>query len=123
METPCVSSVLMGALTVAFIIADYYFNYGERVLTYIFLGSTTTILFYVLCLYGYQMLNWVFLGILPIYVFFSILSIHFRKADISDASDMCDSCELPEDECECKMPKPKPKLCGPTKPKKPKCKK
>ena len=69
------------------------------------------------------MLNWVFLGILPIYVFFSILSIHLRKADISDASDMCDSCELPEDECECKMPKPKPKPCGPTKPKKPKCKK
>ena len=99
----------MGVLTVAFIIADYYFNYGERVLNYIFLGSITTILFYVLCLYGYQIINWVFLAILPIYIIFALLSLYFRKIDISDPPDMCNSCEMELDECEIPKPKPKPK--------------
>jgi hypothetical protein len=113
----------MGALTVGFILADYYFNYGARVLTYIFLGSITTILFYVLCLHGFQMINWVFLGIIPIYIVFALLSLYFRKVDISDASDICDSCEMSIDTCECEMPKPKPKpkSCAPKK--KPSCKK
>ena len=119
----------MGALTVGFIIADYYFNYGLRVTTYIFLGSITTILFYVMCLYKFEIVNWVFLGIVVIYVFFSLISIYFRKADILDASDMCDPCEIPIDECEipepepkpCGPKKPEPKPCGPKKPEKPKC--
>ena len=109
MEAPCISSVLMGALTVGFILADYSFNHGNRVLTYIFLGSITTILFYVLCLHKFETMNWIFLGIMALYVFFSLLSIYFRKVDISDTSDMCDSCEMPIDSCECERPKPKPK--------------
>jgi hypothetical protein len=109
MEAPCVSSIVMGALAVGFILADYYLNYGARVLTYIFLGSITTILFHVLCLYGYQKLNWVFLAIMAVYVFLSIIYIHFTKPDISDASDM------EEYGYECTMSKPKPK--------KPRCKK
>jgi hypothetical protein len=114
MEAPCVSSIVMGALAVGFILADYYLNYGSRVLTYIFLGSITTILFHVLCLYGYQKLNWVFLALVAVYVFFSIVYIHFTKPDISDPSDM------EEYGCECTMSKPKPKRCAP---KKPRCKK
>ena len=106
----------MGALTVGFIIADYSFNHGNYLLTYIFLGSITTILFYVMCLYKFETMNWIFLGIMAVYVFFSLLSIHFRKLDISDTSDMCDSCGM-EQECECKNPEPKPKLCAPKKPK------
>jgi hypothetical protein len=118
MGAPCISSVLMGVLTVGFIIADYYFNYGERVISYIFLGSITTILFYQLCSYGYQTINWAFLAIIPIYVIFALVSIYLRDPNLSDASDMCDSCEM-EYEYECKMPKPKTKSCAP---KKPKCK-
>lgn len=107
----------MAALTVGFSLADYYFNYGNRILTYIFLGSVTTILFTVMCFYGYQKLNWVFLAIAAIYMFFSILYIHLKK---TNASDMPDCCEMPTDECKCKdpeeipvcqKPKPKPKKC------------
>lgn len=121
MEPPCLSSIVMGALAVGFVVADYYLNYGDRMLTYIFLGSITTILFHVLCLYGYQKLNWVFLAIVAVYVFFSIVYIHFTKKDISDASDICGSCETEEYGCECTMAKPKPKPCAPKK--KPSCKK
>ena len=99
----------MGALTVGFILADYSFNHGNRVLTYIFLGSIVTILFYVLCLHGYQNINWVFLAIVPIYVILSLLAIHFRKVEVSDTSDMCDSCEMPLDHCSCETPNPRPR--------------
>jgi hypothetical protein len=117
MDKPCISSILMAALTVGFVIADYFFNYGQRILTYIFLGSITTILFTVMCFYGYQKLNWVFLAIGAIYIFFSILYIHLTKTNASDTSDCCepppDECEPPPDECEqppvCEKPKPKPK--------------
>ena len=108
METPCITSVLMASLTVGFIIADFYFNYGERILNYIFLGSIATILFYLLCSYGYQNVNWVFLAILPIYIIFALLSLYFRKVDISDPSDMCDSYEM--EDCECTIPEPMPKI-------------
>lgn len=122
MEVPCISSVLMGALTVGFILADYYFNYGQRILSYIFLGSITTILFYVLCLHGYQNINWVFLLLLPIYIVFALLSIYFRKVDISDISamsDVCNSCGISLDKCDCsnsvyvrkENPTPHPKKC------------
>jgi hypothetical protein len=113
MDKPCISSILMAVLTVGFVIADYYFNYGQRILTYIFLGSITTILFTLMCFYGYQKLNWVFLAIAAVYVFFSILYIHLTKTNTSDTSDCC---EPPPDECEepvntpvCEKPKPKPK--------------
>ena len=113
METPCTSSVLMGALTVGLILADYYFNRTDRVLTHIFLGSITTILFYALCRHGYETINWVFLAIVPIYVFFSLLSIYFRTEPREETSDTCDSCREPEVECGCEapipIPKPKPK--------------
>ena len=108
MEKACTSSVLMGALTVGLIIADYYFNRTERVLTHIFLGSITTILFYALCSHGYEMINWVFLAILPVYVFFSLLSIYLRTEPREDISDTCDSCGESVETCGCDAPLPKP---------------
>lgn len=104
----------MGALTVAFILADYYFNRSDRVLTHIFLGSISTILFYALCKQGYEVVNWVFLGIIPIYIFFSLLSKYFSRklqdsSDTSDMSETCDVCDEPIETCGCTMPKPKPK--------------
>ena len=122
MEKPCITPVLMGSLTVAFIISDYYLNYGQNILFYIFLGSITVILFYNLCLYGYENLNWIFLGIIPIYIVFSLLFIYFRKVEISDISamsDACDSCGISLNNCDCsesvyvtnKNPTPPPKKC------------
>jgi predicted membrane protein len=118
------SSVLMGALTVAFIIADFSFNYGQNILNYIFLGSITTILFYMLCSLGYEIINWIFLAIIPIYVFFALLSKFFRKVEISDMSamsDACNSCGISLDNCDCtdsiylyknkKKPKTPPQKC------------
>jgi predicted membrane protein len=109
MEAPCLSAGLMSTLTLIFIIADYFFNYGQNVIKYILLGSLTVILFHLLCINGYQIVNWVFLGILPIYTLFSLLSIYFRKADISymkemsDISNTCRSCGVSFDNCECEI--------------------
>ena len=124
MEVPCITSVLMGALTVEFIIAEFSFNYGQHVLTFIFLGSVTTILFYILCSLGYQIVNWIFLAIIAIYVFFALLSKYFRKVDISDISamsDACNSCGISLDNCDCRgsiyleknktKPRPTPNKC------------
>ena len=109
MEVPCLSAGLMSTLTLVFIIADYFFNYGQNVIKYILLGSLTVILFHLLCLNGYQIVNWVFLAILPIYTLFSLLSIYFRKADISDMTEMseisntCRSCGISFDNCNCEI--------------------
>jgi predicted membrane protein len=109
MEVPCLSAGLMSALTFIFIIADYFFNYGQNVIKYILLGSLTVILFHLLCINGYQIVNWVFLGILPIYTLFSLLSIYFRKPDLSEARNMsdisntCRSCGVSFDTCNCEI--------------------
>jgi uncharacterized membrane protein len=99
----CVTSVIIGSLTLALVVADISFNRTDRVLTHLFLGSIATILFYYLCNFGYEKVNWVFLALIPIFIFISVVSSQFKP------SDSCNSCGMPVQRCGCTKPKPR---CG-----------
>jgi len=73
MVVPCTTAVLMGILTIGFVIADINFMYGKGAIEHALLGSIVTILFYALCAYNHETINWIFIGIFLAYLLASIL--------------------------------------------------
>ena len=90
MLVPCVTAVLMGVLTIGFVIADINFMYGEGAIEHALLGSLVTILFYALCVRGHEAINWVFIGIFLSYLLASVLYNHFfRRGDEITDDESC----------------------------------
>ena len=104
----CVTSVIIGSLTVALVVADLTFSHSDRVLTHLFLGSIVTILFHYMCNFGYEKVNWVFLALVPIFILISVISSQFKPSDSSN------SCRIPVKRSRCRKPKPS---CEPDPPK------
>ena len=110
----------MGALTVSIVMADLWFLHSDRIVTHTILGGIATALFYVLCDRGYEMINWVFLAIVPIYAIISLSTTRVKRSIHESSGEYiprggCKRCNLPASSCPCVKPPPKPK-CD-TKPK------
>ena len=116
----CPTSIIMAALTVGIIISDMWFLHGERVTTHLFLGGITTGLFYVLCQHEYELINWIFLAILPMYILISITTttvrsrIHSSYEGDDDNYEYvpCGGCGESSRSCSCVKPKPVTPPCG-----------
>ena len=128
----CLSAVLMGALTGGLVLADIWFRHADRAFTHAFFGSLATLIFYMLCVRGYEGVNWVLLALLPIYAVLTLIYLFF-SGDNSYRGVVQGECEpdMPPQPsrrpCGCHLQKPckcqeKPKGC-PMKPikVKPKC--
>ena len=116
----CPTSMIMGALTVSIVMADLWFLHSDRIVTHTILGGIATALFYVLCDRGYEMINWVFLAIVPIYAIISLSTTRVNRSIHESSGEYiprggCKRCNLPASSCPCVKPPPKPK-CD-TKPK------
>ena len=109
----CTSVIIAGSLTIGLAIADIWYERVMRVPKHLFLGGILTGLFYLMCNKGYEMVNWVFLGIIPAYVLIAFF-IWMIKDD--RYSESCESCALPANSCGCKKPKRKPCGCPRKKP-------
>lgn len=109
----CRTSLIMGALTVSIFLNDVWRGNVEDVPIHIFLGLLVTMLFYGLCGYGYEMVNWVSLGIIAFVLVFSGISFATKSAkSCSVCGQMVQSCgcRRPVDECNvCRKPAP---VCG-----------
>jgi hypothetical protein len=102
----CLSAVLMGALTAGLVAADIWFRHSDRVLTHALYGSIATTIFYMLCVRGYESVNWVLLALLPVYIIFTLIFVFF-SGDNSYRRDR------EEQECEADTPpQPTRKPCG-----------
>ena len=103
METPCVTTMLMGSLTIAFVLADIAVN--APIFSHLFLGIIATALFHFLCKYGQERVNWIFLGILIIYILISIVvSIvikNFKKVLDDQLNKVSNNNYINEDEYVC----------------------
>jgi len=64
----CKSSILMGAFTAAIMIADISHSRNDRLIKHFFLGSIVTVLFFTMCQYGYESINWILLLSVPLYI-------------------------------------------------------
>ena len=99
----CITSLIMSALTITIFLNDVWRDNTDNTLTHVFLGLLTTMLFYGLCGYGYEMINWICLAVIAI-----LLLISGILAYINNDSNIC---KEPVSTCCCKKPtcKPKPK--------------
>lgn len=102
----CASGILMSALTLALILADIYNDRINYIAEHAILGGIVSILFFTMCSYGFEVINWVILAIIPITIFFKWL---FSESSKSDDEDGCGDCEKPKKKCECPEAKPEPK--------------
>ena len=64
-------------------------------------------LFFTLCSYGYEVINWALLAIIPVFIFFKWLFSERSKSD-NDEDDECNTCKKPKKTCGCEEPEPKP---------------
>jgi hypothetical protein len=101
----CLSAVLMGALTGGLVVADIWFRHSDRAFTHAFFGSLATVMFYMLCVRGYEAVNWVLISLLPIYAIITLIFVFF-SGDNSYRGHK-------EEECEDDIPpQPSRKPCG-----------
>ena len=103
----CASGILMSALTLALILADIYNDRINYIAEHAILGGIVSILFFTMCSYGFEIINWVILAIIPITIFFKWL--FSEKSTSDDEDDGCDICEKPKKKCGCTEPEPETK--------------
>lgn len=80
----CPSAILMAALTLTFVLFDIYNNKRDYAIIHSVLGFLISFLFFVLCNYGFEIVNWIALSIIPGYILFSWL--------FSEKEESCDTC-------------------------------
>ena len=102
----------MTAITLAIVLIEIYNSKFRNITEHLLLGGTVTILFFILCNYGFELLNWVFLGIIPVYIviawFGSLASSSsydssdsYDSCDSYDSYDSCNTCQEPVTKCKC----------------------
>ena len=102
----CASGILISALSLGLILADIYHDRINYITEHAILGGIVTILFFTLCNYGYEVINWALLAIVPIFIFFKWLFSSRKEA--TDEDDGCNTCNKPKKTCGCQEPEPKP---------------
>ena len=110
----------MSALALGLILADIYHDRINYIAEHAILGGIVSILFFTMCNYGFEIVNWVLLSIIPLYIFLKWIFSEARSYDSDD--DDCDMCKKPKKRCGCpRRPDPepeskcKPKLSCPAK--------
>ena len=95
----CASGILMSALTIALVLADIYHDKINYIIEHAILGGVVSLLFFTLCSYGYEIINWIILASIPILIFFMWLFSSRKEA--TDEDDGCGRCTKPKKTCGC----------------------
>ena len=99
----CPSALLAGSLTIALLIMDLWKSRSDRMIAHLFLGGVITALFLGLCQYGYEIVTWGFLLLVPLTIFLIWVSQYLylptsaSNVESTPAQDFgnCTSCALP----------------------------
>jgi len=101
----CASGLLLSALVLIIILNDIFSNKMRYMVQHLFLGAIATTLFFTLCNYGLEQVNWVFLALIPTFIF--IKWIYTPKSSVNiNYNDECEICQAPEQRCGCPQKKP-----------------
>ena len=104
----------MSALALALVITDVYNDRINYVAEHAILGGIVCILFFTMCSYGFEIVNWVLLAAIPIFIFIKWIF----TSESSDEDTECNECAKPKKRCGCSDEKeemPKRKLNCPAK--------
>jgi hypothetical protein len=140
----CASGLLLSALILIIVLNDILSYKIFHMIQHLILGIIACALFFTLCNYGLELINWVLLALIPLYFFIRwiyILTSTPTSAPVSTSSptstkvitpdsgcnedtceDECPVCETPNETCECpknttyeiNIEKKKPVLCKST---------
>ena len=97
----CASGILISALGLALILADIYNDRINYITEHAILGGIVAVLFFTLCSYGYEVINWALLASVFLFIFFKWLFSSRRKSTDEDEDDECNSCIKPKKTCGC----------------------
>ena len=97
---PCASGILMSALTLALILTDVYNGRINYVAEHAILGGIVSVLFFTMCNYGFEIVNWVLLSIIPFYILLKWL-FSSKQEEVISEDDECDMCKTPKKTCGC----------------------
>jgi len=103
----------MSALALSLVIIDAHTNRINYVAEHAILGGIASILFFQMCNYGFELVNWVLLSIIPIFI---ILVWLFSDDENTDEDYECDNCRKPKKTCGCNGDYKTPKLNCPANP-------
>jgi len=102
----CASGILVAALTFCFIVMDLNYNRMNYFIEHLILGGTVTFLFFSMCGYGYEMVNWGLLSLVPIYILVRLIYIMwFQNEEDSNEDDECCACKKRRKTCGCPEPR------------------
>lgn len=105
----CKSGLLIGALSVGLAITDVYHGRINYAGEHLVLGGIVTVLFFALCHYGYEMVNWGLLLVVPVYIVLSLIASFFQGKRLenqdNNEDDECEICEKPNKSCGCPLKK------------------
>ena len=102
----CASGILVAALTFCLLLVD--FNYGRiaHLIEHLFLGGAVTLLFFSMCGYGYEMVNWGLLSLIPIYIIIRLIYVmYFQDENEDDEDNECCACKKRKKTCGCPEPR------------------
>ena len=90
----CASGLLISALVLIVILNDIVSNRIHFIPEHFFLGSITCVLFFTLCNYGLEQVNWAFLVLIP--VVFIIRWVYTPSQNFCSDNDECEMYDIPE---------------------------
>jgi hypothetical protein len=111
-----ITAIISIALTSALLLFELFTNNTYYIIQHAIQGCLITTLFLLFCNYGLEIINWIVLGAIPIFLFLGWIITPPPNYDHGD--DECDVCCSPLKSCGCPIDTPsKPK--NPVKPIKP----
>lgn len=107
----CPTALIMGTFTIALVFMDISYSRADRSVFHLFFGSLVTVLLFVLCKYGYEMVNWALLALAFLFIVSTMVF-----AQMNDKPNPCDICKRPISRCECYKRKNPCHVCQKPKP-------
>jgi hypothetical protein len=69
----------------------------NNLVDHIVLGGIVIMLFFTMCNYGYEIVNWIFIGFIPLILIISWIASFFKVK----IENTCNVCNVSESDCEC----------------------
>jgi hypothetical protein len=91
----------MSAIALSLVISDVLYNNIDYVAIHAILGGLTSILFFKLCNYGYEYVNWVLLLLMFVFILISFISKMASIQNEDSTVSECNTCNKPINTCGC----------------------
>jgi hypothetical protein len=89
--------IVMSILTISLVFADFLHNKTELIHVHLFLGGISVVVFFGLCKYGFEQINWVLLAISFVFVITTLLFMKVKSPE--RCYRKCIRCKKIPEEC------------------------